>query len=145
MLHELIKGNFIQAYSTCASDEQTHCVCVYVCVCKRAGGGIETSRLQVIFRNELETLVHSGRWPAIKWTLCPLPILCVCMYLYLRQCMCVCISVCVMCECFVCVCVCVPVCVCVCECAWHGYSDACIIIHVSLTNNWGRGNLQIVS
>jgi hypothetical protein len=54
------------------------------------GGGIETSRLQVIFRNELETLVHSGRWPAIKWTLCPLPILCVCMYLYLRQCMCVC-------------------------------------------------------
>jgi len=56
------------------------------------GGGIETSRLQVIFRNELETLVHSGRWPAIKWTLCPLPILCVCMYLYLRQCMCVCIS-----------------------------------------------------
>ena len=38
---------------------------------KRVGRGLETSRLQVIFRKRTsKSLVHSGTWPAVQWTLC---------------------------------------------------------------------------
>ncbi len=66
-MHELIKSIFMQAYSTCASDEQTHCVCVYLS----------------------ERVLFAGTECNNHWTMLvanPLRI-----YMYLCVCVCVCV------------------------------------------------------